>query len=81
MLNLRRILDYKLGVFCTKTCRMLILWSFSLFYVLTKLRIFSLKVQDILIMMVKLLSTTVDTTLLSNEPCEIWDAFNLRGVP
>lgn len=59
MLNLRRFLDYKLGVFCTKTCRKLILSSFALFkfYVLTKLRTFSVKVQDILIMMVTFLST------------------------
>lgn len=92
--NLRRILDYKLRVFCTKTCRKLIrklLWSFALFkfYVLTKLRTFSLKVQDILIMMVKFLSTlfsiwdVLDHSRYNHSVqrnlCEIWDAFIPSG--
>lgn len=90
-LNLRRILDYKLRVFCTKTCRKLIFWSIALFkfYALTKLRTFIFKVQDILIMMVKLLPTLFsiwdvldhrryDPSVQRNL-CEIWDAFILSG--
>lgn len=92
-LNLQMILDYKLRVFCTKTRRKLILWSFALFqfYVLTKLRTFRLKVQETLIMMVKYLSTLFSiwdvldhsryNPSVRRNLCEIWDALYLRGAP